>query len=108
MKHKRMQHALVAVGQDIFAIGGRTTKFDPVSSIEVYSPQQDQWTLLDGVSLGPESLSVHFVDGQNIWLFGLRSSSGSMFSNVLRFDAETRSLTQSLLKGLVVADLRPC
>ncbi len=83
MNHKRCQHTLDVLDGKLCAIGGKILDDDSdVTSVEVYDPESDQWTLTlsDGPNLhGASSLVI----SNKIYLIG-----GSKSRQVMVYDAD--------------------
>ena len=93
MNQNRMCCMLNAIENKFYAIGGRTCNSELVPSIEVYDTTTDQWSVVQNVSLSNYPLGASFVDGNKIYLLGLKMSTVSDFQPDIKcFSVETQTL----------------
>ncbi len=61
MNHPRYDHLIEAVNDKLYVIGGLTNDDTPVSSVEIYDPLADHWTLASHSGLAPPFPESSFV-----------------------------------------------
>lgn len=86
MPGPRVGHTLTAVGNYLYAIGGRGPGDDHVWR---YDPQTDQWSNFGAPMPVPRTGHAAAAEGNKIYLIGGRSLSGKVLSRVDVFDTAT-------------------